>query len=311
MITTFKAMRSSLAKTLIIGLALVWLGGCSALRLGYDNGPMLASLWLDRYLDLDRAQDAALRPALDDWFAWHRRTQLPEYSQALGALAAQAGGPVSAEQICVWNDEWRARLDTAIERALPAAADLLPRVSEAQWRHLERHYAKRSAERREEMAPADPAQRARATFKRYEERAESFYGSLDDAQRRLLKDALASSPLDSGSWLDEREARQRDLLRTLKALQREDAPMARRVEVMRALAQRFAVSPDPAYRAFQARYTQFNCQLAAQLHQSTSAGQREHLRGKLAGWNDDLRALAASARVPVQAAQAAPPQSAQ
>lgn len=311
MITTFKAMRSSLAKTLIIGLALALLGGCNALRLGYDNGPMLANLWLDRYLDLDRDQDTALRPALDDWFAWHRRTQLSEYSGALGALAAQAGAKVSAEQVCAWNDEWRERLNLAIERALPAAAALLPRVTDAQWRHLERHYAERNAKRREDLAPADPAKRVLAAFKRNEERAESLYGALDDAQRRMLKDAMATSPLDSAVWLDEREARQRDLLRTLPALQREDASPARRVEAMRALAQRFAVSPDPAYRAFQARTTQFNCQLSARLHNSASAGQREHLRAKLARWNDDVRALAAAARPALRAAQAATPQSAQ
>lgn len=304
-------MRLSLAKSFIIGLALTLLSGCSALRLGYDNGPMLASFWLDRYLDLDRDQDAALRPALDEWFAWHRRTQLPEYSAALAALVSQAGHGISAEQVCAWNEEWRARLNGAIERALPAAAALLPLVTEAQWRHLERHYAEHNAKRREDLAPADPAKRVQAAFRRNEERAESFYGPLDDAQRRLLKEALAMSPLDSAVWLDEREERQRDLVRTLRALQREDASPARRVEVMRALAQRFAVSPDPAYRAFQARYTRFNCELTARLHNSASATQREHLRGKLAGWTDDLRALAAAARPAVRAAQAAAPSTAQ
>jgi hypothetical protein len=36
--------------------------------------------------------------------------------------------------------------------------------------------------------------------------------------------------------------------------------------------------------------------VVAQLHNSTKASQRQHAAGKLKGWEDDLSALAASAR---------------
>ena len=79
---TFTAMRRPIAvKTIIIGLLALLLSGCSAVRLGYDNGPSLALWWLDGYLDLDRSQEARAKPLLEAWFAWHRATQLPDYAQ--------------------------------------------------------------------------------------------------------------------------------------------------------------------------------------------------------------------------------------
>ena len=70
-----------LGRWLIIGSALLALAACSAVRVAYDNGPSLAGLWLDRWLDLDRQQEAALEPALQRWFEWHRASELPVYAE--------------------------------------------------------------------------------------------------------------------------------------------------------------------------------------------------------------------------------------
>jgi hypothetical protein len=61
---------------------------------------------------------------------------------------------------------------------------------------------------------------------------------------------------------------------------------------VRRLAADVAHSPRPDYAAYSARVIQANCALAAQLHNSTSAAQRQHAIDKLKGWEGDLRALA-------------------
>ena len=105
MMTTFSAMPWSFAvKALIIGIVVLALGACSLVRVGYGNGPALACWWLDGYLDLDEAQEAAARPLLRDWFAWHRATQLPDYARWLDTWRERAGGEVSADEICRWTD---------------------------------------------------------------------------------------------------------------------------------------------------------------------------------------------------------------
>ena len=61
-------MPSSGVKTLIIVVLLVltgpWLTGCSALRLGYNNGPQLAWWWLDGYVDFSTEQTPAAKAAI-------------------------------------------------------------------------------------------------------------------------------------------------------------------------------------------------------------------------------------------------------
>ena len=49
-------LRSPLTRVLIIGFSLLLLSGCSALRLGYNNGPQLAWWWLDNYVDFSSEQ---------------------------------------------------------------------------------------------------------------------------------------------------------------------------------------------------------------------------------------------------------------
>ena len=68
-----------------------------------------------------------------------------------------------------------------------------------------------------------------------------------------------------------------------------------RVAALRALLARTERSPDPEYRAYQVKLTQYNCGFAAQIHNATTVDQRQKARERLKGWEEDLRALVASA----------------
>ena len=87
-------LRRSRARWPIIAallLVLAALSGCGmALKLGYGQGSALAFRWLDGYADFDDAQSLRVRAALDEWFAWNRRTQLPDYADALSRVARGA-----------------------------------------------------------------------------------------------------------------------------------------------------------------------------------------------------------------------------
>ena len=269
------------------------LGGCSAARLGYDNGPSLALWWLDGYLDLNRSQEQRLKPPLADWFSWHRATQLPDYAQWLATWKARASGNVTGEEVCRWGEIARDRLATAVDRALPAAAELLPLVEPAQWQFLEKRFAERLAEQRQEFAAGTREEREAATLERSLERGESFYGPLNAAQKRLLAERLAAQPLEAEAWLGDRQARQRDLVQALRRAQQE-ADAARRTAAVKAAAQRFMRAPDGDYGVRQARWQQQGCELTATLHNSTTPAQRQHLKERLSAWEEDVRALAAA-----------------
>lgn len=284
-------------KALIIGLGLVLalglLGGCNALRLGYNNGPTLAWWWLDGYADFSAEQAPAAKQAVDRWFDWHRGSQLPAYAALLVAAQAEVLEPTTPEAACQWQDRVRGALEPALQRGLQEAAELVPLLSEAQLRAIEQRQAKTITEMREEFLQPDAAERLQASVKRARERAERIYGDLSEAQRKLLADAVAASPFDPEAWRRERERRQQDTMQVLRRLQAERADGPRRLAGLRALAERSENSPVPAYRAYQERLRSYNCALAARLHNASSAEQRQQARRTFKGWEEDLRALAA------------------
>ena len=295
MMITFNAMRALGAKCLIIGFVLLGLSACSTVRLGYDNGPSLALWWLDGYLDLDRTQEAAARPELERWFAWHRSTQLPDYAEWLARWQARADGPVSGAELCAWSELARERLQRALDAALPGAARLLPQLGEAQWRALEKRQGERLDELRRDFLQPRPADRQAAAVARAVDRAERLYGPLTAEQRTLLAAAAASSPFDPERWLAVREARQRELVQSLRRLQQDGAAPAQRTEALQGIAGRYFRPDDGADGLAQARARAHQCETSARLHEISTPAQRAHLRERLAAWEEDLRALAAVA----------------
>jgi Family of unknown function (DUF6279) len=285
----------------IIGVVLALaLCGCSVLRIAYSQAPTFAYWWIDGYVDLTDEQSVELRDAIDRWFDWHRRTELPRYAALLVRAQREVMEPtLSTDQLCAWRDEAQRRLDAALDEATPAFATLLLSLSPEQIRHMERKLAKDGDELKGDFAQPDRNERTRASFKRTLERYENLYGKLDEAQRTKLAQLLAASPFDAERWLAERERRNRDLLAlltTVSATGRDgDAAKAQRQAqaAVRVLAERALRSPRPEYRAYQERLAQENCALASAMHNITTPAQRQYARNKLKSWEDDLRLIVA------------------
>jgi hypothetical protein len=279
----------------MIMLLTPWMAGCSAIRLGYANGPQLAWWWLDGYVDFSREQTPAAKQAVDRWFDWHRSSQLIDYATLLASTQAPILESTTATQACRWQDRIRDKLEPAIERALAEFADLLPGLGEPQLRHLEQSYAKRNDDMRSNFLQPDPEARLKEAVRRTVDRAEQLYGSLETSQLRLIAQGVAASPFNPEAWLAERQHRQRDTLQTLRRLIAERADRDTRLAALRALMARTERSPEPDYRAYQLKLTNYNCGFAAQIHNATTPAQRQKARERLKGWEEDLRALAAPA----------------
>jgi Family of unknown function (DUF6279) len=304
MITMSRVMPSSTPRAgrlrwpIIAVLALVGalLSACSAVRLGYNQAPDIVYWWLDGYADFDDIQSPRVRDALARYFAWHRRTQLPDYAALLARGQLEVMANTSAERACAWWAELNGRFDVALEPAVPDIADLLLTLTPQQLRHVERRHAKANAEFRDDFLKGDAAERVRENVKRTAERAENLYGRVEDAQRDSIAKLLAQSPFDAELWLAERRHRQQDALQVLRRLIAEGATREQAQAAVRAYTQRVQRSPREEYRRYSERLAQFNCRFTAELHNSTSQAQRQFAADKLKGWERDLRALAGEAR---------------
>ena len=264
---------------------------CSAVRLSYNQGPTLAYWWLDGYADFSAEQSPSVKTALDDWFAWHRATQLPDYAQALAAMGTLAVDKVTPAQVCNTIEAWQQRGMLAYEQALPATVDLVRSLSPAQIRHIERQSISKQKDAAADYLQAEPAERQKANFERALDRAESMYGKLNETQRRRLTADLLASPFNAERWLNERSLRSADTVRSLRQWQADASDSASVTAGLRRLAQDTLRSPRPEYRAYAGTLMLSNCSVLASLHNSTTPEQRQHAAAKLKGWEDDLRAL--------------------
>ena len=281
---------------IIVALLLVSgvLAGCSAVRFGYNQGPELLFWWLDGYADFDDAQARQVRSRLGEWFAWHRRTQLPDYASLLSRAQADVLADTSADRTCRWFAELRQRGEVAVEQALPLAAELVTTLKPAQIQHIERRYARVNEEFRGDYLDKDPARRLERSVDRTLERIEFLYGSLDERQRALVARLVAASPFDADAWYAERLQRQQDALQLVRRLAGSGVDRDTAVAAMRAHGERMARSPREAYRRYQDKLESYNCAFAATLHNATTPAQRQAAANRLKGWEADVRALAAS-----------------
>lgn len=282
-----------LAKTAIIGVLVLLLSGCSALRLVYGNGQQLAWWWLDGYIDFASDQTPRAKGAIDRLFDWHRSTQLGDYTATLAALQGVIAEPTTPALACQWQRRLRDLVEPALDRSLALGAELVPGLGEDQLRHLEGRFAKNLQEMRRDFLQATPEDRRQAALKRTVERVEQLYGRIGDAQRQVIVAGLAASPFDPEAWVAERQRRQQDTVQTLRRLVAEKPPREQIAAALRQLVERSERSPDPAYRAYQQRLAEYNCGFAARIHNATTPEQRGTARERLKGWEDDLRSFLA------------------
>ncbi len=285
----------SLAIIATLGLALLLLSGCSAVRFGYNRAPDLAYWWLDGYADFNAAQKPQVRSAIAGWFAWHRRTQLTDYADLLARAEVEAAADTTPERACQWWADVGQRVDAVTDQVVLRAADVILTLTPAQIARIEKRYAKFNDDFRDDYLQPDLAERQREAQDRTVERTEMLYGRLDKPQRALIAEMLAASPFDPELWFSERQRRQQEALALLRKLVAEGAGHDQAEAALRGYFLHMKQSPNETYRRYADRLTQFNCGFTARLHNAMHPAQRQTAVGKLKGWEGDLRALAADA----------------
>lgn len=291
----------------IIGLTLLAalvLGACSMVRLAYNQADSALYWWLDGYFDFNESQTLRLRADLSSALVWHRSTQLPAYLaqlQQLRALASapttgqppgQAQPPVRAEQICALYSQGQNWVQALSERMEPTILALAPTFSAAQLQRLEQRMNERRQRFVSEWLSGTPEQRQERRVKVAIERAERFYGRLDEAQLALIRRQISASSFDPQYSLSLMQRNQQDALSALRLLSRD--PVANPVltrTVMRSLLARWLSPSEANELAYRNRSVQDGCAAIATLHNSTSAAQRERAVQVLKDYEADLRAL--------------------
>ena len=277
----------------IIGVLLVALaiGGCSAVRLGYNTSPALVYWWLDSYFDFDSEQSIRIRNDMQATQDWHRKDELPLLAQKLKELQAMAPKPVTADQVCRIVEALQTRVQVTLERVTPSIAAIAPTLQPAQLENMAKEFERRDRKWREEWLDGTVAERAERRLKQIVERAESFYGTLEPNQLTALRGYIASSSFDGPRQFREMQRRHEDALLILRKIRSGDSNAAQAQAEIKTLLQRTLRAPAPAYRRYIEQLTDESCAAMEALHNSSTPKQRAQLLDTLKGYESDARAL--------------------
>lgn len=286
----------AIIRPLLAGTAVALLTACSAVKLAYNNLPELGYWWVDGYADLDDAQSVQLRSDLARLHDWHRVHELPRAADLLLQIQRDTPANTTAQEVCRFFDQVRDRLEAVRVQAEPGAVTLAMSLTPGQIRHVAAKFEKGNTEWRRDWLALDEAKRLDKRLTSSIERAEQFYGTLDERQRVVLREGLARSRWDPQRSYAERLRRQQDLLQMLRAVSAADGAARPSRQQASALVhgylERVTRSPDAAYRAHAQAAVQDNCATYAALHNSTTAEQRARAVARVAGYERDARELA-------------------
>jgi anion-transporting ArsA/GET3 family ATPase len=269
--------------------------GCSAVRLGYNKLPEIASWWLDSYIDFSDVQGPQAKAALQKLQAWHRKEELPAIAELLVQAQTLAPQNITPEQACkVWEGA-QVRIESLIQESSRLAAPVVSQLSAKQLKHLEKEWASRNEDWKKQWLQGNPDTRIKKRVDIAAERFNSFYGDLNSEQRQLLKQQFLQSAWTPEWGYQQRLKRQQDQLTALQAMSSEltqpAMPLPQVEKALQALMLQSVRPKDSSDLSKQLLLEQQACQNLAQLHNSMPPAQRLKAQRKLKDYETDVREL--------------------
>jgi len=272
--------------------ALVLLGGCSTLKLVYNQADEAAYWWLDNYVDVTDKQKTLVKDTLRQLHLWHRQTELPEYVALLQKVRAMAPNDIQPEQVCAITQDMQNGLVRILHQVEPEATQLISQLSDAQLQRVRKKYDKLNQEWREDYWDGSEEKRLRYRNKQLLNRLEDFYGSLDTPQREVVQQWLLKSTFNPATSFKERQRRQAEALQTFSRIAHGGSqPINALQPQVRAWVDRSFTSPDEAFHAYSQTLKQENCEGFAKVHNSTTRAQRERLAENLRNYENIVQSL--------------------
>lgn len=272
-------------------LALPFLQGCSAIKLGYQQLPTLSFWWLDSALSFNDIQTDRAKEALANVYRWHRGQELATYSDLLLHVSELSQNNLHASQVCsVWG-EVQNLMDRSVRVAVVQATPVVQLLGPRQLSHLARHLDKKNEDWDKQWLQGNANERLERRIDKTLERYRSFYGDLNPAQIALVKTQISQSAWTPEWGRQERLRREQDLLSVLRQSSQGRANASQTETNLLAFWQRAWTPAQESDRAMAAQMAKQACDNLAQLHNTTTAEQRQRAARRMRAYELDLRDL--------------------
>lgn len=284
------------ARLFLLG-AMLLLAACSSLQLVYNHGDTLLYWWLDGYVDLDSDQKPWVKRDIDDFFQWHRKTQLHDYVQVLQTARRQLQGTPTEADLLADYEDIRQRTELMLLKALPQLAQLARSLQPQQIAQVEKKFGANNDDFRHKNMKGDREHQLAFRYDKAMDQFELWFGRFSHEQEVAIRQASDARPLDNALWLDQRMRRQQAVLALLRQVQRDRLGQDATVALIRTLIEDSFARRDQADRKeFFEDYNQGTAQLVLTVIRVATPAQKAHALKRMQGWIDDCNALAAQAR---------------
>jgi hypothetical protein len=286
--------RTIVAKASIL-LLICLLAGCSMLRLGYANGENLLYWRLSEYIDFNDKQISRVRADLENFFAWHRKTQLQKYAHSLTQVRQQLQRETTASHVLVELAALKKHLFSMIDYVLPRMADMALSLESFQIDYLEQKFTDANEKYRKENLSGTIEDRQRSRYRKVLKQAEYWFGDFSAEQRAHIRAASDARPLDNALLLEERTRRQREFIALLRTIRNERPSREEAMSMLLSYAMRvFEGGTHTENGAFFDASRQSMAEMIAVIVNVATPEQKAHAEQRLQSVANDCLALAAS-----------------
>ena len=119
-------------RTFALVACVLFLQGCSAVKLAYNQAPQLVYWRLNNYFNLTEAQADRLRSELGDLHQWHRDQMLPQHAVLLQQVQQRLADDITADQACRVYADVRLQIDQLIAQVEPGSSCFPSQLTESQ-----------------------------------------------------------------------------------------------------------------------------------------------------------------------------------
>lgn len=274
---------------LCVFCGLLLLGACSSTTLVYNRLDFLIPWYLGDYADLNREQKKHLDELLVPFLSWHRAKELPRYVEILDRIRADLEGPVQAEDIAAFVNDFRVAWLRVEDEGLEWMLALGEKLSDEQMDEFIAAFWEQNEEYSQEYLPRSDEEFYDESYDNLKENTSDYVGRLSKQQKATARAASRKLLRSDGEWL----ADQGNWIRQLEKLLVRDEGWQERVRSA------VAARPDELSAEY-VKVIEHNSGViqvfTAQLLNDLSEKQERQLQKKLDKLREDLNKLAAQGK---------------
>jgi Family of unknown function (DUF6279) len=202
--SNYRIRKLTFVWALSIGLALLFLVGCTKLRMGYEYADWVVIYSVEDNFDLDKAQRTRFKEDVAAYFKWHRREMIPSYAAFLTRVAASLKDGLRPQEIDSAFASYHILLRGTLLPMMDKAVSLLDSLTPNQidlW--VDRQ--KKKNEKLHKDFSGSSEDRYEHRFTKIIDELEDWTGSLQAEQKAQIKVLNRTLPWNGNLWLDARE----------------------------------------------------------------------------------------------------------